>query len=96
MPHDSAALIDAVSELLRRTGEMHHHDFLDTDGADPEWPLYYAERLQEPIGELLDAQLSKSELVYLLVRLAHEQPLEAPGAAWQRYYARVLVERYLG
>ncbi len=84
-------LIATLTELFQETGEAHHQDYIDTDGFDPEWPLYYADHLLGRLNELLGAKLTKGELVYLLVKLSLEQPLEAPGAAWPRYYARVLV-----
>ncbi len=61
---------------------------------DPEWPLWYAEYLQEKLGPLLDATFTKSELVYLLIRVANEQPLRAPGANWKRYYAKFFIGLY--
>ncbi len=37
-------------------------DYIDTDGFDPEWPLYYADHLLGRLNELLGAKLTKSEL----------------------------------
>jgi hypothetical protein len=83
-----------LEELFRETGEAHHQAYIETDGADPEWPLWYAEYLRERLGPLLDANFTQSELVYLLILVANEQPLNAPGANWARYYARFFTERY--
>ena len=33
-------------ELLRETGHAHHAAFAATDGADPDWSIWYAEYLQ--------------------------------------------------
>jgi hypothetical protein len=87
-------LAGQLEDLFRETGEAHHQAYIETDGADPEWPLWYADYLQERLGLLLDANFTKSELVYLLIRVAHEQPLSAPGANWARYYARFFIQRY--
>ncbi|MCZ7544480.1 MAG: hypothetical protein M5R40_13610 [Anaerolineae bacterium] len=38
---------------------------------------------------------TRSELVYLLVMVAKEQALRAPGANWARYYARFFAARYI-
>ena len=65
-----------------------------TDGADPEWPLWYADYLRDGLAPLLDASFTKSELVYLLVMVANEQPLTAPGANWARYYAKFFIRLY--
>ena len=81
--------------LFREVGEAHHQAYIETDGADPEWPLWYAEYLRERLAPLLDASFTKSELVYLLLRVANEQPLNAPGANWARYYARFFIGLYV-
>ena len=87
-------LAQRLEELFREVGEAHHQAYIETDGADPEWPLWYADYLRERLGPLLDANFTKSELVYLLILLSHEQPLRAPGANWARYYARFFIDRY--
>ena len=43
---------------------------------------------------LINASFTKSELVYLLILVANEQPLRAPGADWPNYYAKFFIERY--
>ena len=68
--------------------------YIETDGADPEWPLWYADYLRERLGDLLDARFTKSELVHMLVLVANEQPLKAPGANWARYYAGFFIRLY--
>ncbi len=83
-----------VKELFRETGHAHHEAFSDIDGADPEWPAWYAERVHRRLCTLLQADLTRSELVYLLVLVDKERALEAPGAEWTGYYARFFLERY--
>jgi hypothetical protein len=83
-----------LEELFRETGEAHHQAYIETDGADPEWPLWYAEYLHVRLAPLLAASFTKSELVYLLIWVANEQPLDAPGADWARYYADFFMQRY--
>jgi NAD(P)H-hydrate epimerase len=87
-------LTGRLEDLFRETGEAHHQAYIETDGADPEWPLWYAGYLQERLGTLLEARFTRSELVYLLIWVANEQPLNAPGADWARYYADFFLQRY--
>jgi hypothetical protein len=87
-------LVRQLEDFFRETGEAHHRAYIETDGADPEWPLWYAEYLHERLGPLLQASFTKSELVYLLIWVASEQPLNAPGADWARYYADFFMQRY--
>jgi hypothetical protein len=83
-----------LTTLFLEAGEAHHRAFIEVDGADPDWPIWYAEYLRDRLAEILDAHFTKSELVYLLVSLDREVQRVAPGANWQSYYARVLLERY--
>jgi hypothetical protein len=85
---------DALASLFREAGQAHHRAFIETDGDDPEWPIWYAEHLHEPLAALLGAGFTKSELVYLLVTLDRELKRRAPGAEWVGYYTRWFLERY--
>jgi hypothetical protein len=86
-------LLAVVANLLRETGQAHHQAYAHTDGDDPEWPLWYAERLQEPLGKLLNAVFTRSELVYLLVAADKEHKVSDPDSDWAAFYARFLFDR---
>jgi hypothetical protein len=81
--------------LFREAGQKHHQAFLGTDGVDPEWPLWYADWLLDKLPALLGTDLTKSELVYLLVHLSKEQPQQAPDMPWPRFYAEFFARQYL-
>ena len=83
-----------IENLLKEAGEAHHQAYIDIDGADPDWPIWYAGYLRDRLAGMLNAHFTQSELVYLLVALDREVQRVAPGADWQAYYARVLLERY--
>lgn len=83
-----------LENILKEAGQAHHEAYLDTDGADPDWPIWYAGYLRDRLAGLLNAQFTKSELVYLLVTLDREVQRNAPGTDWQAYYARALLKRY--
>lgn len=86
---------DTLIDLFEDVGKAHHKAFKEQDGYDPEWPLWYADFLHPHLNKLLRARLTKSEVVYLIVKLDREQRAEAPGSFWPRYYAEELVELYL-
>lgn len=92
---DATTLAELV-RLFEQAGTAHHAAYADTDGAHPDWPIWYAEYLHEDLSRLLGAGFTQSELVYLLVGLDKEVQQRAPGANWHRYYARSLMDRYLG
>ena len=88
-------LAQQIADLLMETGHAHHQAFIEVDGNDPDWPLWYADYLHDKLGKLLKANFTKSELVYLLVLLDKEQSHHAPGATWPLFYGKSLVERYV-
>jgi hypothetical protein len=89
-------LKERIAALLHQTAEDHHVAYKETDGVDPDWPIWYAGHLLENgFDALLDAKLLKSDLIYLLVLVAKQQMSEAPGAHWENYYANFFVNRYL-
>lgn len=87
-------LNETLEDLFTEAAEAHHAAYIDTDGVDAEWPLWYADYLQDKLGDLLDADFTKSELIYLLVLADKDLNMEAPGANWQRYYADFFLNRY--
>lgn len=85
---------DEIAALLRETAAAHHDAFLDQDGDDPEWPLWYATYLHDRLPPLLGRALTRSELVFALVHLERQLAAEGAGAPWPEYYAAHLLERY--
>lgn len=85
---------EAIVALLTETSEAHHQAFADTDGEDPEWPMWYTDFMIAKLSELLHATLTRSELICVLLNLSRLQPVEAPDVLWQAYYADYMIERY--
>lgn len=83
-----------LEKLFQEVEQKHHEAFAETNGVDPEWPLWYADWLMDELPALFDTELTKSELVYLLVHLSKKQPQEAPDVPWTRYAARFFSRRY--
>ena len=84
----------SVRDLLADTGRAHHKAFEAVQGEDPEWPIWYADYLQQPLGSLLEADFTKSRLIYCLMFVEFEREARAPEADWAGYYADHLVERF--
>ena len=92
---EQGKIIEDIASLFIKTNEGHHKAFIKTNGVDPEWPLWYANYLFGKLGSLLNAELTKSDIIYLLIMLEQQRTLEAPGSNWPKYYAKILVDRYL-
>jgi hypothetical protein len=73
--------------IFHETGPAHHRAFIRTDGADPEWPLWYAEHVQEHVNGLLKAKLTRSKIVQMLVTASEQQAVHAPEADWADFCA---------
>ncbi len=88
-------IADQLEDLFTNAGSAHHKAFIKTNGEDQEWPLWYVDYLKEKLAKMLNADFTKSELVYLLVMVEKERAMMAPGADWPAYYANFFIERYL-
>ena len=80
-----------VEKLLEEAAHAHHEAFRDSDGVDPEWPLWYATYLVERLPAVSNFVGTRSELVFWLVRLAEEYQATDSSIPWARFYAVRLV-----
>ncbi len=83
-----------IADLLSDTGRAHHTAFAATDGADPDWSIWYADHLKEPFSQRLHMNFHKSQLIYCLMDADFEHQTRAPDSNWSEYYANEIVERY--
>lgn len=81
-----------LADLFRQTGEAHHQAFLDTDGADPEWAIWYAEHLQDQLAPYLAAPITRSRLVFCLIGADDEHRATESDVPWPEYYAERFLE----
>ena len=81
-----------LTELFLQAGHAHHQAFLDTDGDDPEWALWYANYLKESLPRLLGVEMNQGRMVYELVRMADEAG--ASDKHWSELYAEDLIRKY--
>ncbi len=81
----------ALADLFRAAGPAHHRAYQETDGFDPDWPIWYANYLQAGINELLGTSFTQSELVYWLVEMEHMHSKMAHPPAWPEFYADYLL-----
>ena len=84
--------IDASSRLaaaLEATGEAHHDAFMATDGADPEWPLWYADHLQSIVSDSVGRDVTRAQVVWALVDAERNVPANEP---WPTAYAHHIID----
>lgn len=85
-------LRDNVAGLLVETGHAHHKAFEATDGADPDWPIWYADYSRDKFAERFGLEFTKSQLVYCLMKADIEHQARAPDSDWPNFYADEIVE----
>ena len=83
-----------LAQLMVDTGKAHHAAFAATDGADPDWPIWYANHLQEPLGKTLQREFHKSQLIYCLMNADFERTARVPESSWPDFYADHFIERF--
>ncbi len=83
--------MEELAATLAAAGPAHHPAYRETDGHDPEWPLWYAEHLQEDLSRLLGVPFTISRLVYL--SMEEERTAAASPEPWPQFYPRRLQER---
>lgn len=84
--------MNGLADLLRRTGDDHHQAFMQTDGEDPEWPLWYAEYLEDKLPDYIGRRPTQGEIVYLLLAAVKAQEAAGNSDPWPEYYAQFILD----
>jgi len=84
--------VERLETLFEQTSKAHHEAFIEADGQDPEWPLWYAEYLHERLQPFLAAPMTRSRLVFCLIGADEEYRAEESEVPWPRYYAERFLE----
>ncbi|MGQ0848724.1 MAG: hypothetical protein ACT4OP_06345 [Actinomycetota bacterium] len=77
--------------LLRQAARAHHAAFIATDGADPDWPDWYAGWLLDRLSP--DAGPGREELGRLLVEAEAAHATAGAAEEWPAFYARFVTSR---
>ncbi len=85
---DSMTTQEQLVAVLAAAGPAHHAAYIDTNGDDPEWPLWYAKHVIEDVRRILELPgLTVSRLVWAFVDADRTHRADAPEVSWSRYYA---------
>jgi hypothetical protein len=91
MPDES--LRQQLVGLFQETGSAHHLTYAKTNGADDEWPLWYASYMQDKLNALFKPSLTKSKIVQLLVSASEEYEAGHASVDWTEYYADFFIKQ---
>ncbi len=87
-------LREGIGKLLLDTGHAHHKAFEVTNGAEPDWPIWYAEYSKDTFAEQFGMNFTKSQLIYCLMNADFEHEARAPESEWPDFSANEIIERY--
>lgn len=88
------ALRNAIIRLIKDTTAARHKEFAPAQDADPDWPIWYAERMQQPLEQIAKMHFAKSRLIYCLMNADYEHKARSPETDWSEYIAERFIECY--
>ena len=74
--------------MLTEAGQRHHEAYVEADGVDPEWALWYASYLQAKLWNDAGTLPTRSQLVYLLIDAERAHAAADGDEPWPAFYAR--------
>jgi hypothetical protein len=81
-------IADRLDAVLKAAGPAHHAAYIETDGDDPEWPLWYAEHVLGEVRDILGRpDLTLSRLVAAFVAADDDYARSPSEVPWHRHYA---------
>lgn len=84
----TADLINRLEGALAPVGPAHHAAFVETDGHDPDWALWYAHHVIAELREILgQPDLTESRLVWAFVAAADAHGSQDAEVPWHEFYA---------
>ena len=87
-------LIDRLDRVLAAVGPAHHAAFVETDGYDPEWALWYAQHTSADLRSILDwPDLTESRLVWAFVSADDAHAGSGSEVPWHRFSAEWFATR---
>lgn len=90
----SSDVLSELTILFEKAGPAHHQAYIETDGEDADWPLWYAEYLYDSVRDLTHFSFTKSELVWLLVEADRKHRTEASSQPWYQFYAELFRSQF--
>jgi NAD(P)H-hydrate epimerase len=80
-----------VGRNRRTSGHHRHRAFEDSDGVDPEWPLWYAAWLQAHLWDRAGQVPTRSQLVHWLLSGERDHSQTDGTTPWPEFYAALIL-----
>lgn len=85
-------LLDDLTALFESGRAAHRAEFHGPMEDDPDWPIWFADYLLEPLHRLADPNITRSRLVHCLITAEDERLALAEDEDWAEFHARHFVE----
>lgn len=81
-------------EVFKEAAQAHGQYAKGGRPSDPDWPIWYANALQEPLQAKTGIPFVKSRLVYCLINADNEHSTTSPDTDWAEFVASRFIECY--
>ncbi len=90
----SESLRHNLNALFRDAAAAHRAATSSPREQDPDWAIWYANHLQQPLQQEGSMDFVKSRLIYCLMNADNEYSAREPDASWEAFVADRFVECY--
>ena len=87
--------VETLAALIMKAGHSHHEAYMDSDGIDPEWALWYSGFLQANLFGLVEKIPTRSALIHMLVQGEKDHPVDVTPE-WPAAYAADMLPQITG
>lgn len=87
-------LRDQVTALLGKTRRQHDEAFAASNGVDPDWPIWFADRTIDTLSELLGRSFNRSQLIHGLMDADCDYQARFADRSWSECVAEHLIDCY--
>lgn len=81
-----------LHQLLTEAAKLHKNSAGIV--SDPDWAMWYANFLLDELNRQLNTNLSRSELVYCLIKIRHEFEILNSDQGWESHLTNYLISRF--
>jgi len=87
---------EILADLLIKAGHSHHKAYMEADGIDPDWAMWYSGFLQARLFDHVEQIPPRSALVHMLIQADIDHPGLGGPPQWAPVYAADMLPKILG
>jgi glutaredoxin len=83
-----------LSQLFRDAEKAHQERFANAGRDDPDWAIWYADYLAEPLKQQAGMGFDRSQLIYSLMNAELEHVARSPETDWADFFADEFIQHF--